>query len=70
MTLYALLIYAVTSSTGLSDSDRMALVLANAYRDQPSLALVQSPQVFAPVCIEFCDVKDPQDVQVITSMHN
>ena len=65
MTLYALIIYAVTSSTGLSDSDRMALVLANAYRDQPTLELVTAGQNHAPVCVEFCGRQDPQEVEVM-----
>ena len=49
MTLYALLVYAVTTSTGTTDSDRMRVVLAYAYRDQPSLELVQAPQTQAPI---------------------
>ena len=61
MTLYALLLYAVTTSTGLSDSDRMRVVLA----DPPSLELVSAGQLWAPPCIEFCGVQDPQEVEVI-----
>jgi len=56
MTLATLLLYAVTSSTAMSDSDRMATVIAWSYRDQPSLELVQAGQTSAPMCIEFCNV--------------
>lgn len=43
MTLYALLVYAVTSSTAISDSERMAVQF-----NQPSLTLVAAPQKTAP----------------------
>lgn len=42
MTLYALLVYAVTSSTALSDSERMALQLQRQ-------EVFAAPQVKAPV---------------------
>ena len=49
MTLYALLLYAVTTSTGTTDSDRKRVVIAAHYADPPSLELVQAPQTQAPV---------------------
>ena len=55
MTLYTLLLYAVTSSTALSDSDRAAML----WRDQPSLEIVLAKPV-APECLEFCNVIDPK----------
>ena len=54
MTLFALIISAALSSTAPTDSDRMAHVIATAYRDQPTLALVEAPQPSAPLCVEFC----------------
>ena len=40
MTLWALLVYAVTSSKAYSDSDRIAAVIYQAHRDKPSFAVV------------------------------
>lgn len=49
MTIYALLLYAISSSTAVSDSDRMSAVIYERYRDQPTLELVSAGQAAAPV---------------------
>ncbi len=53
MTLYALIVYAFLSSTGVGDSERMA-----AQMNQPTLTLASDGQISAPTCVEFCG-KEP-----------
>ena len=51
MNLYTLLMIACLHTDAKTDSERIKAVIAGRYADQPSLTLVQAPQVFAPVDI-------------------
>ncbi len=51
MTLYTLLMLAALHTDAKTDSERIKAIIAGHYPDQPSLALVQAPQVQAPVDI-------------------
>jgi hypothetical protein len=59
MTLYALLVYAVLSSPAVSDSQRMATVIAEKYRRIPDLELVEAPQTSAPLCSGVDCIQEP-----------
>jgi len=43
---------AVMHTNAQTDSERMRDIIAGRYRDQPTLGLVQAPQVFAPVVMD------------------
>lgn len=49
MTLIALILHAFIASHAVTDSERMA-----AQFNSPTLALVQAPQAYAPMCLEYC----------------
>lgn len=50
MTLYQIIVYALLSSTGVGDSERMAVVIHHTYAETPTLDLVSAGQQTAPEC--------------------